>query len=171
VSSHGEAMKYSQIIRFMAIAAVSTSAACAPLVEPTIDHRGYIPDNAAIESIRPGVDNKLSVSSRLGTPSTKGEFNGETWYYISALQESYMFRRPKTKEQDVLAIRFDSDELVQDVAHYGLADGKVFAFSQRTTPTRGREMTFLEQMFGNFGRLGMQDPETGPTRGPGGPGG
>lgn len=158
-------MKYRPIVRFVAIAAVASSAACAPLVRPVVDHRGYIPDQATIDSIKPGVDNKLSVTGRLGTPSTKGEFSGETWYYISAIQESYMFEKPKTKEQNVLAIRFDQNELVQDVAHYSLADGKVFAFSQRTTPTRGREMTFLEQMFGNFGRLGVQDTDEGPARG------
>jgi len=151
---------------FIAAAALSVqSVACAPLVRPVVDRRGYIPDNAAIESIRPGVDNKLSVASRLGSPSTKGDFSGETWYYISATQESYMFRKPQTTDQNVLAIRFDSDELVQDVAHYSLADGKVFAFSQRTTPTRGRELTFLEQMFGNLGRFGVQEEDSGPTRG------
>ncbi|MND02397.1 hypothetical protein D3C83_217680 [compost metagenome] len=34
---------------------------------------------------------------------------------------------------------------------YTLKDGKVVAFNGRETPTRGREMTILEQLLGNVG--------------------
>ena len=34
-----------------------------------------------------------------------------------------------------------------DVRHYSLKDGHVIAFETRTTPARGRELTFLQQLF------------------------
>ena len=39
------------------------------------------------------------------------------------------------------------------VAYYGLKDGKVFDFISRTTPTRGKEVTILQEFFGNVGRF------------------
>lgn len=141
-----------------------STAACAPLVRPVIDHRGYVPDPEALASVRTGVDNKMSIESRLGTPSTAANFNGETWYYISAEQKSYMFRRPQITKQEVVAIRFDQSELVSEIAHYGLEDGRIVNFVNRQTPTKGKELTFLEQMFGNFGRFNAQTENEGTPR-------
>jgi len=46
---------------------------------------------------------------------------------------------------------------------YTLRDGKVFAYNTRETPTRGRELSILEQLLGNVGRGGMlpRDDEEG----------
>jgi hypothetical protein len=41
---------------------------------------------------------------------------------------------------------------VETVNTYTLKDGKVIAFNGRETPTRGREMTILEQLLGSVGR-------------------
>ena len=42
---------------------------------------------------------------------------------------------------------------VKEIKRYGLKDGKQIAFVDRETPTRGKEMTVLEQLFGNLGRF------------------
>ena len=42
----------------------------------------------------------------------------------------------------------------RDKKEYGLEDGNVIAFNTNATPTRGRELTILQQLFGNLGRLG-----------------
>ena len=57
-----------------------------------------------------------------------------------------------TDDNGVLCLR-KSNGLVSDVAEYGLEDGRVVAIADRETPTRGRELTFLEQLLGNVGRL------------------
>jgi outer membrane protein assembly factor BamE (lipoprotein component of BamABCDE complex) len=57
-------------------------------------------------------------------------------------------------DQQVVAISFDKQsEKVKDIKRYGLKDGKQVAFVERETPTRGKELTVLEQLFGNFGRF------------------
>jgi hypothetical protein len=57
--------------------------------------------------------------------------------------------------------------------HYGLDEGHVIAFEDRTTPTRGRELTFLQQLFnatpGVPGGYGSSQQEQNPGGG-GGPG-
>ena len=56
-------------------------------------------------------------------------------------------------DRRIIAVTFDENGLVSDVAEYGLEDGRVVAIADRETPTRGRELTFLEQLLGNVGRL------------------
>ncbi len=126
---------------------------CAPLARPTISHRGFVPDPEALSSVRVGIDNKNSVASRLGTPSAMADFSGETWYYISQTQRDFLYHRPRTTEQHITAIHFDRGDLVASIDNYGLDTAKKVNFSKQTTPTRGKELTFLEQMFGNFGRF------------------
>lgn len=128
--------------------AVSLSA-CNPIVAK----RGYIPDEMAVESIGIGVDNKESVYQRLGSPSTTATFNEEVWYYISSRHEARAFFAPKVTEREVLAVFFGEDDMVADIGKYGLEDGQVVAYVERKTPTRGKELGFLEQIFGNLGRL------------------
>ena len=117
------------------------------------DRRGYLPDADKIASISIGVDSKDSVSIRLGSPSTVGTFDTDVWYYISSEEEQFAFFAPKTINRDVLVITFDQANLVSDINTYTLADGKALEYVGRKTPTRGKELGFLEQMFGNIGRL------------------
>ena len=56
----------------------------------------------------------------------------------------------------VTAIAFNKEsEQVESVHSYTLRDGKVIAYNDRETPTRGREMTILEQMLGAVGHGGV----------------
>ena len=48
----------------------------------------------------------------------------------------------------------NASEKVSFVEEYGLQDGNIIAFNSESTPTRGRELTILQQLFGNLGRLG-----------------
>lgn len=135
---------------------------CAPLARPVVNHRGYVPDNEALASIRPGIDNKDSVEARLGTPTTTANFEKTTWYYMSADSNNFLFYRPKITKQDVVAIQFDKDDLVASVDHYDAKDAKSVTPVARETPTRGKQLTFLQQMFGNFGKITATDntPDT-----------
>ena len=52
-----------------------------------------------------------------------------------------------------VAIDFDSAGRVSDVRRYGLDDGREIQPVDRATPTKGREVTLLQQLFGNIGRF------------------
>jgi len=81
------------------------------------------------------------------------------------------FFSPTIESRHILAIYFDKEGKVTDMKHYGLEDGNVVAFESRTTPTRGREMTFLQQLFNATpGVAGQQNQQEQNPGGGGGPG-
>lgn len=126
------------------------AAACTPIVKT----HGYAPRAAELESVQVGVDTRDTVRQKLGRPSTTGAFNDDEWYYISIRTETVAFYEPEVVEQRVVTISFDAAGQVNDVARYGLEDGKVINLVTRTTPTSGRRLTVLQQVFQNIGRLG-----------------
>jgi len=142
-------------------------AACAPIR----DVRGYVPDEEKVASVKVGADTRDSVQDKLGTPSSTATFGDPTWYYISTEQERYAFFKPDITKRSILAVQFSEDGRVADIRTYGIEDGQVVALVDRETPSRGKEMSFLQQMFGNMGALPPSAPgsQQGPTR-PGGDG-
>ena len=83
----------------------------------------------------------------LGTPSTRGTLDNEVFYYISQNKtKNFAFQKGKVTDQRVFAVYFDEEAQVSRLANYGLLDGKVFDFISRTTPTGGKDRTFLGQL-------------------------
>jgi outer membrane protein assembly factor BamE (lipoprotein component of BamABCDE complex) len=137
--------------------ALSTSA-CTPLTS----YSGFQAIEAKPADMKVGEDSKSTLMEKLGSPSAVSTFDQNTWYYISQTTDRVAFYMPRVIKRDVVAIKFNpADEKVAAVNTYTLKDGKVIAYNGRETPTRGREMTILEQLLGNVGRGGMlpQDDE------------
>ncbi len=132
------------------VLAAAILANCSPIV----DHRGYLPRQGDMQNLQPGMS-KVEVEALLGSPSTTATINvaGDSYYYISSVVEQRAFLRPKEVERQVVAIRFNPTDQVESFAHYGLEDGQVVNFSSRETPTRGRELTILQQLISNAGNV------------------
>ncbi len=122
---------------------------CAALIActPVTYERGYLRDAELESSIAKGNDTKATIIDRFGFPTTQATFDDETWYYISSHERQIAFFQPTVQSRDILAIAFDKDGKVVDLNHYTLEDGHVVAFETRQTPARGRELTFLQQLF------------------------
>lgn len=133
----------------MRIPALALSAALLMGCTPVISQRGYLPDPAGEASIRVGVDSKTTVQKRLGDPSTQSTFQGSasSWYYISSVERQMAFFNPVVESRKILAVNFDKDGKVVGLRHYTLKDGHIVSFETRETPSLGKEMTFLEQLF------------------------
>jgi outer membrane protein assembly factor BamE (lipoprotein component of BamABCDE complex) len=157
-------MRLGAFFRMALPATLALLTACAPLVRPVIDHRGYVPDEEQLSAIQLGQDTKTSVTSQLGTPSAEANFDGDTWYYISTEQKSFLYNRPKITKEEVVAIRFDENSVVSEINRYGLKDHRVVNYVKRETPTRGKELSLLQQLLGNVGRVGTE-PEAETPRG------
>ncbi|PKQ06321.1 MAG: outer membrane protein assembly factor BamE [Alphaproteobacteria bacterium HGW-Alphaproteobacteria-11] len=146
------------------VTAGAVLAACSPVKED----RGYIFDPKDLTKIQAGVTSKEQVRTIMGSPSTTSTIDGEAWYYISSKFETYTFNRPQEIDRAIAAFYFEKTDVVQEVAYYGLEDGQIVNFVDRTTPTRGKELTVLGQLFGNLGRYNA--PGAGiPTTGAGNP--
>lgn len=131
------------------------------------DHRGYIMDSALVDSVQPGVDNRLSVERTLGRPSFISQFGQKDWYYVSMDTKQAPFQRPKTYQQTVLRVRFDPTGNVAGIDRAGMDKVARISPDGKTTPTLGRDRSFLEDLFGNIGAVGA--PGMGGA-GPSGPG-
>ena len=129
------------------LALLAGATACAPVQE----QHGWIADSQSKVEIKPGVDTKSTVLARLGTPSTNGFLQANDWYYITTMQESFAFYKPKTEDRTVTVVRFAADDVVSQVDKYGLEKGRVVDYTSAKTPTRGRELGILEQLLGNVG--------------------
>ena len=123
--------------------------ACAPIEES----HGYVPDAELIEKLRPGVHDRDSVAELLGSPSSVATFDDGTWYYISRSTERIAFLNRKVVQQDVVVVSFDEAGIVQDVERFSLEDGRQIDLVSRTTPTRGKELSLVQELFGNLGRF------------------
>jgi outer membrane protein assembly factor BamE (lipoprotein component of BamABCDE complex) len=140
-----------------------------------VNQRGYLPDPAGEAAVKIGMDTKTSIQQRLGDPSTQATFGGDAWYYITSVEKQIAFFDPKTETRSILAVHFDKDGKVSDIKHYSLKDGNVIAFETKQTPSRGRELTFLQQLFNatpgvpiGAGNTGGNNPVPGGGGVPGG---
>jgi len=118
-----------------------------------VETHGFMPNRHAVGQIEPGVQSKNQVTELLGTPSTVATFDEDTWYYVTQRTENYAFFRPEIIEQQVMVVEFDEAGVVENIHRYTLEDGKVVELVSRKTPTAGKELTLLEQLFGNIGRF------------------
>lgn len=134
---------------FVLMAALVAAAGCSP----TRDYHGYIVDEATPAEVEPGTDTRASVLARLGSPSTKSVFDEKTWVYMSSTRERFAFYIPKVSDRTVVAIQFDDDDVVEQVLTYDADDGEVINYAARETATRGRQLGFFEQIFGNVGQV------------------
>jgi len=116
-------------------------------MEKTFQH-GYQLNEETLALVPEG-SSRDQVDLSLGTPSTtqRDENGNETYYYISQKRaKSIAFAKGSIVDQRVLAVYFDNDDTVRQIANYGLKDGKVFDTIRRVTPTGGSEVSFLGQL-------------------------
>ena len=118
-----------------------------------VKNHGYAPDDALLAEITAGTDTRGSVRRKIGWPSTTGVFTDAGWYYVATTVEHYLYYQPKVTDRRVVAVQFDADDVVAAVNVYGLEDGRIIDLQTRTTPTHGRELTILQQLLGNLGKL------------------
>ncbi len=132
-----------------------------------VDTRGNLADAEAVSQITPGESTRGTVEDLLGSPTTVATFNDRTWYYIGRKTEKVAFFEPEVLEQQVVAVHFDPSGLVEEVKIYGKDDAREFELVERTTSTAGKELTVLQQLFGNLGRFNTDERQASPpTRGP-----
>ena len=133
----------------VACAGAASLSACAPIQS----YSGFQTIESDPKDVKIGVDTKSTVRGRLGSPSATSTFDTNTWFYMNQMKSRVAFKRPQIIARNVTAIAFDKDsEQVTSVNNYTLKEGRVIAFNGRETPTRGRELTVLEQILGTVGR-------------------
>ena len=139
---------------WLALAAVTplALAACSPPVEL----RGNLPDPAAIAQVVPGKTTKVEVTRLLGSPSNISTFDTATWYYIARRSVRDALSEPQLTGQTVYVVQFDDTGVVKSFQQQD-NDNTDVAMIPRTTPAPGKELSFIEQLLGNFGKFTNSD--------------
>ncbi len=127
--------------------AAALTAACSPVIR----NHGYVPQPEELADLRVGLDTRASVQSKIGRPAGTGIFTDDGWYYVSSKVEHLTYHAPEVVDRRVVAVLFDQDDVLAAVTEYGLEDGRIVDLETKTTPTYGRQLTILEQAFGNIG--------------------
>jgi outer membrane protein assembly factor BamE (lipoprotein component of BamABCDE complex) len=134
---------------------LAAALAVAPLgsCSPTVSARGNLPTAEQLSQIKPGVTDKASVTALLGSPSSIASFDDTTWYYISQKSQELAFFKPEVRDPEVVAVVFDKDGVVKDVQKRSSKEPRAIDPVARTTPAPGKELSFIQQLIGNFGKF------------------
>jgi outer membrane protein assembly factor BamE (lipoprotein component of BamABCDE complex) len=135
-------------LALVAVAAALTAGCAATYVS-----HGFAPHPDEVAQIQPGADTRGSVARRFGRPSVEGLTGDDQWFYVASRFEKFAFYEPELIDRTVVAVSFDDAGVVTDVKSLGVQDGRVVDLVTRTTPTYGRELNVIQQLFGNIGRV------------------
>ena len=118
-----------------------------------IQVRGNMPEPEDVAVIEPGVHSRQDIVDLLGSPSAVSTFQDRKWYYIGQKTKQFAFARPEVLDRSVLVVTFDEAGYVDETVNYSLADAREVEPVDRITPTEGKDLTILQQLFGNLGRF------------------
>ena len=132
---------------------VGTVAACSPVYR----NHGYVPAEDELALVEVGKDTRETVGQKIGRPSTSGLLNDVGWFYVQSRYKLVGPREPQEIDRQVLAVTFTEAGVVENIARYGLEDGRVVEISRRVTEPNVRGLTVIQQILGSFGRLQAGD--------------
>lgn len=135
------------------LALVATVAACSPVYR----NHGYVPAEDELALVEVGVDTRDTVGEKIGRPSTSGILNDVGWFYVQSRYKHFGPRQPQEVDRQVLAVTFNEAGTVENIARYGLEDGKVVQISRRVTQPNVKGLSFIQQILGSFGRVQASD--------------
>ena len=118
---------------------------------PAVDMRGHVPNPEALALIKPGQQTRDQVLDMLGSPTAIGTFEDSRWYYITRRTEQLAFYDPDLIEAKVVVVEFDTAGFVKEVAQLSNDEARDIDPVDRTTPTKGRQLGFFQQLLGNIG--------------------
>ena len=136
-------------------------AGCSPITQV----QGYqvIDEQPALAKV--GEDTVTTVRTKYGTPTVVSTFEPNVWYYVNQVNDTFGFYRPHVRVRQIVEIKFDKGtQKVAAVNNYSEKNGHVIAFNGRETPTRGRELSVIEQILGTIGTRAIPQEEDDPGR-------
>jgi len=157
-------------VRLLPVLFLLAVSACSA-VETPHQLRGNHVDADLIKELVPGTSTRSDATSLLGSPTTKGAFDDDTWIYISETTRTRVGRLPGVTAQDVTMLTFDGGGVLRDVKHLNQDDGRDVSVVGRATPSPGSEASFLQQLLGNVGKFSTGGAPGSNRTTPGGSGG
>ena len=121
--------------------------------EEQVNVQGNLLHATDVAKIRKGFHKKSDIQNLLGTPSSVATFEKETWYYIGGRVKTISFFKPEFLERKVVIVKFNGAGVVDSVESREAPTKRELVLVERETPTKGRELTVIQQLIGNIGRF------------------
>ncbi len=112
-------------------------------------YSGKVARETQLDLIQPGKTSKADVFDLLGSPSSKGSFDRNIWYYVGEYKTQTAFMKSKTQNRHVIAIYFNNKDIVSSVDRKSLGDGKDVKSVKGKTPSYGTKKGVAEELFGH----------------------
>jgi outer membrane protein assembly factor BamE (lipoprotein component of BamABCDE complex) len=146
--------------RLLRGAAVCALALMATACAPTLAHHGYLAyDAKPATDIKVG-DTKATVLDKLGQPSQTSAYDPTEWYYIDQVSMKMTYKVPTVTERSITVIDFDKGtDTVAAIKTLSLADGRTLTPNPNKTPTRGRQLSAIEQLLGTVGHQSLSNAQ------------
>lgn len=123
---------------------------------PVVNQRGNMLGDQQIERVEVGKHSRSDVMRILGSPTTQGPFDSNTWYYIGQETEKRGILDPEVVEERIVIVAFDEKGVVESLKESD--EGRIdLPIEDDSTPTHGNNLTFVQQMLGNLGRFNPQE--------------
>lgn len=124
--------------------------------------RGNKIDPDELSQLVVGTSTRQDASALLGSPTTKGTFDDNTWIYISEVTHPVIGGTQGVQDQHAYVLTFDDKGVLRGVEKRSMQDAQPVNVVSRTTPSPGTEASFMQQLLGNVGRFGTA-PALGPS--------
>lgn len=117
-----------------------------------VSHCGNMPTEERISQLQKG-QTKDEVLDILGTPSSVVSLDQNTWIYMSSDIKKVAFFKPEELNRDVLTIRFNQYNQVDEIERLTKEQGRDIAVNENETKTYGNRPGFFERYFGGVGQF------------------
>lgn len=119
----------------------------------TIDVRGQNVDEDAIRQLENKKMTKSEVENLIGTPTIVPEYTPNTWYYVQRSLSRRAWLEPKVVEQKIVEVRFDSNDVVENVVVLNDSQKDGIQVTNEYTKTYGTEANGIQKFVRNIGRF------------------
>lgn len=114
---------------------------------------GYFVNKSKLDSIKVNKSSKQEVLDTLGEPTAKSTFPPEAYYYIERQYERIAFLTPKLKEQKVISIEFNKQDIVTNLVIYDKDSANSLNYDSEKITFEGNKISGFKQIFENIGRF------------------
>ena len=127
-------------------------AGCAPITQVS----GYAPLKAETDSLKVGFSTREDALESLGEPLNYKEGFSNSMVFVQQKVETVAFFKPKVSDRTIVKLTFDETNILSKIEHFAGAAAKSFELEQEIVVSKGRKLTFWQQMFGNIGNFSSE---------------
>ena len=137
----------------LALLAALALGGCSVLVPPR-QIRGNVVSASELARLHPGRTTEAEARTLLGSPTVKGTFDQNDWYYISEVTRQSIGGTQSVLDQGTVVLHFAANGVLTRVHRITRKEALAAPIVARTTPSPGGGAGFFQQLFGNVGRFG-----------------